>query len=58
MVLESDALVGPQERRAVTDLAGLKDSELCKPASMYMTDGGIEPLNTADPLKCVTTQSP
>jgi prepilin-type processing-associated H-X9-DG protein len=42
----------------VTDLAGLKDSELCKPASMYMTDGGTEPLNTIDPLKYVTTKSP
>ena len=37
----------------------LKDSEVRKPAStVYMTDGGSQPLNTTDPLKCVTAKSP
>ncbi len=36
----------------------LKDSAVRKPASVaYMTDGGIWPINTTDPLRCVTPKS-
>lgn len=44
-----DAKVWPQ----------LKDSVVRRPAStVYMTDGGSRPVNTTDPLKCVTEKSP
>jgi prepilin-type N-terminal cleavage/methylation domain-containing protein/prepilin-type processing-associated H-X9-DG protein len=44
-----DAKVWPQ----------LKDSVVRRPANTaYMTDGGSRPLNTKDPLKCVTPKSP
>ncbi len=37
----------------------LKDSAVRKPASVvYMTDGGSRPINTTDPLRCVTPKSP
>jgi prepilin-type N-terminal cleavage/methylation domain-containing protein/prepilin-type processing-associated H-X9-DG protein len=37
----------------------LKDSVVRKPVStVYMTDGGSRPVNTKDPLKCVTSTSP
>jgi len=36
----------------------LKDFEVRKPAGVvYMTDGGSRPLNTTDPLRCVTVKS-
>ena len=36
----------------------LKDTAVRKPASVvYLTDGGSRPLNTKDPLKCVTVTS-
>lgn len=41
------------------DWPQLKDSVVRKPAStVYMTDGGSRPVNTTDPLKCVTSKSP
>ncbi len=40
------------------DWPQLKDSVARRPAStVYMTDGGSQPVNTKDPLKCVTTKS-
>ena len=37
----------------------LKDSLVRRPASVvHMTDGGSRPVNTKDPQKCVTAQSP
>jgi prepilin-type N-terminal cleavage/methylation domain-containing protein/prepilin-type processing-associated H-X9-DG protein len=37
----------------------LKDSAVAKPATtVYLTDGGTKPVNTKDPLKCVTPTSP
>ena len=36
----------------------LKDTVVRRPATaVYMTDGGTRPLNTKDPLKCVTPQT-
>jgi prepilin-type N-terminal cleavage/methylation domain-containing protein/prepilin-type processing-associated H-X9-DG protein len=37
----------------------LKDSSVKRPASVvYITDGGCRPINSTDPLKCVTLNSP
>ena len=37
----------------------LKTSAVLRPSSVvYMTDGGTRPLNTTDPLRCVTVKSP
>jgi len=41
------------------DWPQLKDSVVRRPATtVYMTDGGSRPVNTTDPLKCVTSKSP
>ena len=41
------------------DWKQLKDTDVRRPSSVvYMTDGGTQPLNTTDPLRCVTVTSP
>ncbi len=43
----------------IKDWGPLKDSAVRKPARVaYMSDAGCKPINSTDPLKCVTAKSP